>query len=316
MFSLKKNMELKVNRLHRLIGHNGAIYCLAKGENDTFYSVGGDGWAVEWHVQDPEVGKVVAKVEKQNPNDPLAIFQVHSIPHEDLIVLGLQNGNIHWIDLKDSSQSKHLAGHKSSVFEIIHFQDYLFTLGYDGFLYRWSIAERKKIDGLQLSKKTLRAACIIEHDNMIAIGSSDNNIYFVNLFDLSLERKIENAHSNSVFSIWYDKVNDTIISGGRDAMLKVWAYKTAILVQEVKAHNYTINKIIGWENKNLLATASRDKTIKIWEKSTLKLLKVLESNRDNGHMNSVNDMIINGIENDTLVSCSDDRTIILWNIEF
>ncbi len=306
-------MELK--KIHSLLGHNGAIYSLAKGIADTFYTAGGDGWAVEWHLDDPEVGKVVAKVDKQHPNDPTAVFQIYCLPDKDLIVLGLQNGNIHWIDLKNKELNKHLGGHHGAVFQIIHFQHYLYTLGYDGYMYRWSIEEKKKIDGIQLSKKTLRTAVLIEKDNILVIGASDNHIYFVNLFDLNIEYTIENAHASSVFSIWYDAANNTLISGGRDAKLKIWDYKTKTLIKEVKAHNYTINKIIGWTNKDVLLTASRDKTIKIWEKSTLKLLKVIESNRDHGHMNSVNDLLILKKNKNVFLSCSDDRTIIIWKIE-
>jgi WD40 repeat protein len=60
---------------------------------------------------------------------------------------------------------------------------------------------------------------------------------------------------------------------------------------EVIGHIYTINEVVLSPNGELFATASRDKTIKIWQRTDLKLLKVIDAKRHGGHVNSVNKLI-------------------------
>jgi len=61
-------------------------------------------------------------------------------------------------------------------------------------------------------------------------------------------------------------------------------------------------------NDKLLASASQDKSIKIWDPSSLKLLLTLQ-----GHKRGVWDIAFSPIEK-VLVSGSGDKTIKLWNL--
>ena len=61
------------------------------------------------------------------------------------------------------------------------------------------------------------------------------------------------------------------------------------------------------------ATASRDKTMKIWDANNFKLLKVIDTVRNGGHINSVNTLRWSKYNN-WLISGSDDRSIIIWEI--
>ena len=63
---------------------------------------------------------------------------------------------------------------------------------------------------------------------------------------------------------------------------------------------------------NLMATASRDKHIKIWE-DDLTLLKVIDFEKFAGHKNSVNKLCWLA-EEKILLSVSDDRSMIAWKI--
>ncbi|MBK8425147.1 MAG: hypothetical protein IPL27_03820 [Lewinellaceae bacterium] len=60
--------------------------------------------------------------------------------------------------------------------------------------------------------------------------------------------------------------------------------------------------------RRFFATASRDKTLKIWDSATFTLLKVVDTIRDGGHINSVNRLLWLP---ECLVSASDDRSAIL-----
>ncbi|MBK7939593.1 MAG: hypothetical protein IPJ82_22020 [Lewinellaceae bacterium] len=95
--------------------------------------------------------------------------------------------------------------------------------------------------------------------------------------------------------------------------MRVWDLENNFrLVSEQPAHLFTLNHIVFSPDGQFFATASRDKTIKIWDAATFQLLKVVDTIRNGGHINSVNRLLwLPGC----LVSCSDDRTVMLWWVE-
>jgi WD40 repeat protein len=107
-----------------------------------------------------------------------------------------------------------------------------------------------------------------------------------------------------------------LLSAGRDARLKFWDIDREFKpVEEIVAHMYTINHITFSPDCQHFVTCSMDKSIKVWDAKTFKLLKVIDKARHAGHGTSVNKLLwLNHKE--TLVSCSDDRTISLWDINF
>jgi WD40 repeat protein len=66
------------------------------------------------------------------------------------------------------------------------------------------------------------------------------------------------------------------------------------------------------ENK-FFASASRDKTIRIWSAETYELQKSIDKEKYDGHLNSVNKLLWLHSHN-YLISGSDDRSIIIWKV--
>ena len=65
-------------------------------------------------------------------------------------------------------------------------------------------------------------------------------------------------------------------------------------------------------NKKWLVSSSFDKTIKVWDAKTLKIIKRLEK-RDGGHSHVVNRLAKLG--KNKFLSVGDDRQIIVWEIK-
>jgi len=96
-------------------------------------------------------------------------------------------------------------------------------------------------------------------------------------------------------------------------MLRVWDLTGPVprLVQEQPAHWFTINHIAWSPNGRYFATASRDKTVKIWDSATFRLCRVFDPVRNGGHISSVNRLLWLP---EALISASDDRTIKIWKL--
>jgi WD40 repeat protein len=297
---------MNIRLLHTCTGHRGALYALAQGQNDrSFLSAGSDGWVVAWDLNDPENGRLLASVESQ-------LFSLCHVPERQLVVTGNMNGGLHWIDLQTPENNRNIQHHPKGVYGLLAMEEFLFSIGGDGTLTHWSLESRRSVESYQLSNQALRCIAFSPARRELAVGASDHSIYLLDADTLEIRTVIESAHQQSVFTLCYTPDQKNLLSGGRDAMLRVWALDDSIhCISEQPAHLFTLNHIAFSPDQGLFATASRDRTIKIWDAANFELLKVIDTLRYGGHVNSVNHLLWT---NDCLVSCSDDRTIKLWEI--
>lgn len=298
---------LVVKKIAQLTGHNASVFTLSKGKSKQhFLSGSGDGWIVEWSRDNLDFGKLIARVETN-------VFSLLILSVKDRIVAGNMNGGLHWIDAATTDNTKNVQHHEKGLFAFLEIGEHLYSAGGDGVFTKWSIKNKRTVESYQLTSQSLRCLAYAPNRNEIAIGASNNSIYFLEATTLELKKELKNAHDNSVFSIAYANDEKYLFSGGRDAYLRIWDlendYKN---VSSQPAHLYTINNIKVSPNGKLFATGSRDKTIKIWNAEDYKLLKVLDTARDGGHVNSVNALL--WLDENTLVSGSDDRSLIVWHV--
>lgn len=302
--------KVQVNKIAQLTGHEASIFSVVAGpDQQHFLSGAGDGWVVRWNLDNPETGRLIARVETQ-------IFSLLQLPDREKVVVGNMNGGVHWVDLREPARTKNIAHHQKGVFDIQRIGDHVFTLGGAGLLTRWSVSEERTLESYQLTNQSLRSMDYHPERNEIAIGASDNAIYLLDAATLEIRQALRDAHDNSVFTVRYAPDGRYLLSGGRDAHLRVWDLEAGTeLVSDQPAHWFTINDIAFHPSGNWFATGSRDKTIKIWEAGSWRLLKVLDAARSGGHINSVNRLFWSPYHQ-MLISCSDDRSIIVWEGTF
>jgi WD40 repeat protein len=299
----------QVHKLHTLTGHRDCVYTLEQGgEPFRFFSGAGDGMVVAWDLNRPEEGERIAQL-------PNSVYALHHLKKNDRLVAGHNYEGIHLLDWKNKMELASLQLTTAAIFDIQSHGNDLFVTTGDGMIVvvdveKWMI--KKKI---LASEKSARAISINEVRGEMAVGYSDHFIRVFALDDFKLIKEFK-AHSNSVFALSYMPGNNLLISGSRDARLKVWdASNEYQQVEEVAAHLYAINHISFSPDGQYFATASMDKSIKVWRTNEIKLLKVIDKARHTGHGTSVNKLLWTSFNNQ-LVSASDDRSISVWDVKF
>ena len=263
---------------------------------------------VGWDLQRPDVGEVIAKL-------PNSVYALHHHPYNDLLVAGHNFEGIHLLDWQNKKETGSLQLTKAAIFDIQSSGRYLLVATGEGSLLKVDAGTLTVVKRDQSSDKSARAISVSKARGEVAVGYSDESIRVFDVDELKMKYEWR-AHSNSVFTIRYTPDGNFLISGSRDARLKVWDADAGYLqTAEVVAHLYAINHLDFSPDGKHFVTCSLDKSIKVWDAEQLKLLKVIDRSRHAGHGTSVNKVLWTTFQ-DQLLSASDDRTISVWNINF
>lgn len=299
--------NIQVKKLHTLTGHNDCIYALAEGPDPRFFYTGsGDGMVVEWDLDNPKDGKLIAKL-------PHSVYDISIDKERNLLYIGHNFEGIHVIDLREKKEVWSLKITNQSIFDIKIIGKSLFVATGDGVLTVIDVEEKSLVKHLKLSSKSARVMAVDKAQKNIAIGFSDHSIKIIDAFDFKPVQLLE-GHTNSVFALAYSPVQNLLISGGRDASLKFWNTKTYQQTGNVIAHMFAINYLSFKEDGKYFITCSMDKSIKVWDAEDHKLLKVIDKARHAGHGTSIN-KVVWSTYNQSIISVSDDRSISIWKVD-
>lgn len=300
--------KFKVEKVDSFTGHQDCVYSLAKSPLEgRFFSASGDGTVVEWKQDIPDLGTPIVKVH----NSVYAIELHDATGH---LWVGHNFEGIHVVDPVDKKSLKSIRLNKSTIFDIKFVENLALIAGGDGVLSIIDVDEFAFKKHLKASDKSVRSIDVNAKTREIAAAYSDHKIRIFSLDNFQLKATLV-GHDNSVFSVKYVNDGRLLVSGSRDAKLIAWDVADSYTKSnEVNAHLFAINDIVVNPKGDLLATCSMDKSIKIWDAETLKLLKVIDRGRHAGHGTSINKLLWTDF-NDQLLSCSDDRTISAWTIE-
>jgi WD40 repeat protein len=143
------------------------------------------------------------------------------------------------------------------------------------------------------------------HDGSRIATVSNNSI----VVTYTVNRKVVstlNGHSADVTSVSWNPEGKKIVSGSRDATLRIWEVATGQVVSTIEGHSGYVYSVSWSGDGTLIASGLSDKTVKIWNATTYLLLNTLE-----GHRESVTSVHWN-LEGTRLVSGSRDKTLKVW----
>lgn len=297
--------KIEVKKLHTFLGHNESIYTLERIDDHRFISAGADGMIVMWDLRSPDEGEVIVKIEG-------SIYAVAYDEEDGFLYAGQNNEGVHKIDLKSKKEAASIQLGDHQIFGLKIIDDKVWVGLQNGEIVVLSkdLTIEKRI---KYANNRVRGFDVYE--NQVAVACSDNVTRIIDAQTMEVKNELR-GHKNSVFAAKYHPSGKYVISTGRDAHIKVWDSQADFVIREsIAAHLYTVNDVIFRGDGRYFVTASMDKAIKLWDAHNFRLLKVLDKHRHAGHGNSVNKLLWMNYH-DLLVTCSDDRSISVWEIKF
>lgn len=300
---------MTVEKTAELTGHGNPIFTLELSQKPGILFTGGnDKGLVEWSLKDNSFIKVMFPV-------AASIYAVHGPVGLPLLFTGLRNGYVLVFDFIKHQLVSPLKHHQKPVFDIksVSKKKELLVASEDGSVSIWNLENFGLLHTIKVSNDTIRCIAISPDEKHVAFGCRNNQIHVYDLEDYSLQ-KILHGHTMSVFSLQYSPDGCQLLSGGRDAQVKIWDAASYNLLHNIPAHLFAVNSIIFHPTEPYFATGSMDKSIKIWGANDFKLYKNISREKGYaGHQLSINKLAWNG---DQLLSVSDDKKVIVWEVNF
>ncbi len=313
---MQKNNQIIINKKNSLAGHKDCIYKITvSSDKKTFFSADGTGIVARWNLENPEIGDLIIKV----PNSIYAMDLWENIEKStensiEKLVIAQNFEGLHLINLKEKKEEKSIKLTNDYIFDIKIIQKNIWVACGDGTIIIVDIENWAIKKYIKTTEKSARKITFHIDLQKVAVGFSDCSIQ---IFDMNTFLPLHHikAHQNSVFALQFSPCGKYLISGSRDAHLKIWNVSDNFTIyRDIVAHLYALNDISYSQNGEYFATCSMDKSIKIWDSETFQLLKVIDKSRHAGHATSVNTISWTDF-NDYLLSAGDDKFISVWELE-
>ena len=191
-------------------------------------------------------------------------------------------------------------------------KEHLITGSSLGNLTFWKYADLLNISeykDMKISHSPISSLIYLNDGKIAFCGCEDGNIYKIDItiFTAKSSTQLDFSIKALTYALINDKLNLIAASGTK--IYEIDYIKEKVL-GSINAHDNTITDLVYNQRKEILASCSEDKTIKLWNLENKQPLGILT-----GHVQGINSICFAfSQKNFYIVSCAKDSYITFWNL--
>ncbi len=186
--------------------------------------------------------------------------------------------------------------------------DMLYAVDEVGDLHAWETTNWHRVARESVDRDKLFALAVSRDGTMVAAGGrrSEINIWRTTDGELRLSERLERGHSEWIQSLAFSPVDDTLASGGKDAVIQLWKPGEPTPRRTLLGHKSRIWSVAWSSDGRCLASAGDEAEARIWDanEKTVERYPAAES----GIFASAY-----SADSGTLFTGMDDGTICIWD---
>jgi len=248
--------------LYNLTGHTKYVTCLAFHPFEQVLASGADdGQIIVWRIEG-------AKQLLNIPADPDGVKRLAFSPDGKLIAAALPDFSIKIWQVSDGLLVQTLTGHTDEIKGLAFSPDglHLASTGYDQSVKLWNVRDGGLIKSQNNAHLLWINTLAFSPDGELLVTAGDDKMVKIwNARDLTILRTVADFNSpvNSVTFSYPDGL--TIACGMYDANLVFKRTEDGLTINTLKAHGNSLKSVAYDQTGKFFASASDDKTIKLWE---------------------------------------------------
>ena len=243
---------------YKTFRHNGIKSIAFVPGRREFYTSGFDNQVLKWTLD----GKNQTYQVVYKGTDIIEVLAVS--PDASWLACGSNNSSIRMIPLKDNSVQYTLTGHKGMIKSLIFSFDgnYLYSAALDGKVLKWDMATRTSTDITTGSMKIL-SIDISSNNKYLAGLNPEGNVILWNPDSNSDNFRLP-TDLKDIKTVQFKPDENTLAVGDVNGNIELWDIDKRVRISAVKAHSAQITDIQFNPVLKQMATASQDKTLKIY----------------------------------------------------
>ncbi|KAG8230345.1 hypothetical protein J437_LFUL000616 [Ladona fulva] len=183
---------------------------------------------------------------------------------------------------------------------------------YNGNVHVWNHETQLLVKSFEVCDLPVRTAKFVPRKNWVVTASDDMQVRVFNYNTLERTHAFE-AHSDYIRCIAVHPAQPYILTSSDDMLIKLWDWEKQWSCQKVfEGHtHYVMQIVINPKDNNTFASASLDRTVKVWQLGSSTPNFTLE-----GHEKGVNCVdYYHGGDKPYLISGADDRVAKIWDYQ-
>ncbi|XP_047351448.1 coatomer subunit beta' isoform X1 [Vespa velutina] len=183
---------------------------------------------------------------------------------------------------------------------------------YQGNVNIWNHETQTLAKTFEVCDLPVRAAKFVPRKNWVVTGSDDMQIRVFNYNTLERVHSFE-AHSDYVRCIAVHPTQPFILTSSDDMSIKLWNWEKSWISQQIfEGHTHYVMQIVfNPKDNNTFASASLDRTVKVWQLGSSTANFTLE-----GHEKGINCVdYYHGGDKPYLISGADDKYVKIWDYQ-
>ena len=298
--------SIDISLTQTLAGHQNPIFAVSPGmDPQTIFTAGNDKGVVEWDLKQGKFRRILCAV-------PASVYALQLLPDEGVLVIGLRNGEVWFVDIEKQSLLSKTQTEKGAIFAIklLPGKRELIATGEEGSAYVWSLDSYELLYKFHIADSTVRVIEPYPQGGQVAFGDKNG---FVHLYDTGDFRALAKQQVHSLPVTALAATDTRLFSGGRDAKLASLAQQDLTTIEAITPHMFTVYGILPHADLPIIVTVSRDKSIKLWDALSLSLLKNVSLDRGyDAHRLSINTATWQA--GGRLVTAGDDKLVKVWTV--